>query len=243
MTVRWNIDCEARMNQEIEILYEDDFLIVCIKPPGIAAQGAKGFQTDFSDLLRLHIQKENNIKGEPYLGIIHRLDQPTGGIMVFAKEKGSAAILSAQVSSNQMKKRYYAVLEKKPPVLEGILKDYLQKDGKANVSCIVDKEKQNIEDGKFAELSYKVIGGQEYKGQELYLADIELKTGRHHQIRAQFSHIGCPLYGDRKYNPSTNGRGLGLFSYYLEFFHPKTKKRMEFKQIPLKGIFTLFFQE
>ena len=241
MTARWNIDCEARMNPEIEILYEDDFLIVCIKPPGIAAQGAKGFQTDLSDLLRLYIQKENKIKGEPYLGVIHRLDQPTGGIMVFAKERGSAAILSKQASSNQMKKRYYAVLEKKPPMLEGTLKDYLKKDGKANISCIADNRKQGIEEGKFAELVYKIIGEQEYKGQVLYLADIELKTGRHHQIRAQFSNIGCPLYGDRKYNPSTNGAGLALFSYYLEFFHPKTKKIMQFKQMPVNEIFTLFF--
>lgn len=245
--------------KDIRILYEDRYIIVCVKPAGIASQGSRGFQQDLTDLLKLHIQQETGIKGEPYLGIVHRLDQPVGGIMVYAKEPQSAAALSAQAASDGMKKRYYAVLEKCPAEQEGVLKDYLLRDGRTNTSCVVPETRRMEKDVKPAELSYQILNEcavsmmrgtgaeqmsartSQQNGKKLYLAEIELKTGRHHQIRVQFAHIGCPLYGDAKYNPDTAGRALALFSHYLAFTHPQTKKRMQFEQKPDAGIFTEFF--
>lgn len=277
------------LKNNLNILYEDGQLIVCIKPAGIASQGGKGFQQDLTDLLKFHIQKTTGCKGEPYLGIVHRLDQPVGGIMVYAKEPKSAASLSAQAASDEMKKRYYAVLEKKPAEQEGTLRDYLLRNGRTNMSAVVSESRKKEKDVKLAELSYRIIeeatdrtqmepmpmmpagqveqkqtgqveqmpAGQieqmrqteqisaeqasQQEPRSLYLAEIELKTGRHHQIRVQFAHAGCPLYGDRKYNPNTTGRELALFSHYLEFTHPKTKKRMQFEQKPDGGIFADFF--
>lgn len=224
--------------KDIRILYEDTQLIVCIKPAGTASQGGKGFKQDMTDLLKLHLYRETGLKGEPYLGIVHRLDQPVGGIMVYAKNPESAAALSAQAASDGMKKCYYAVLEKCPEKQAGILKDYLWQDGRTNTSCVVPESRKQEKGVKLAELSYQVL---QQSSKNLYLAEIELKTGRHHQIRVQFAHAGCPLYGDRKYNPDTVGRELALFSHYLSFTHPQTRERMQFEQNPDSGIFTEFF--
>lgn len=224
--------------QKIKILYEDAELIVCIKPAGIASQGGKGFRQDMTDLLKLHIQREADVKGEPYLGVVHRLDQPVGGIMVYAKNAASAASLSAQAASGAMKKRYYAVLEKCPAKKEGVLRDYLLRDGHRNTSCVVPESRRGEKDVKPAELSYRVLK----TAAGSCLAEIELKTGRHHQIRVQFSNAGYPLYGDRKYNPKTEGRELALFSHYLEFTHPKTGKRLQFDEKPESGIAADFFE-
>lgn len=253
----------------LKILYEDADIIVCIKPAGIASQGSKGFAQDMTDLLKLHIQKSTGVKGEPYLGVIHRLDQPVGGVMVYAKNAASAAFLSAQAASDEMKKRYYAVLEKCPSEPEGTLRDYLLRDGRTNMSAVVSETRKKERDVKLAELSYRIMGERPRNAtaestttvlsagmpdiqpdaqadskqgvSQLHLAEISLKTGRHHQIRVQFSHAGCPLYGDRKYNPTTEGRELALFSHYLEFTHPQTKKRMQFDEKPEHGIFAEFF--
>ncbi len=228
--------------KELRILYEDTSLLVCVKPAGIASQGGSIFQTDLTDLLKTLLKKRGEITGEPYLGVIHRLDQPVGGIMVFAKEPESAAALSAQAASDKMKKCYYAVLENKPVFTDGELINYLLRDNRTNMSHVVDEGKK--EKGvKRAELSYHILEEKSYKEQKVWLAEITLKTGRHHQIRVQFSHAGCPLYGDRKYNSTTEGKELALFSHYLEFVHPKTKKVMQFDQKPTDGIFSLFFEK
>lgn len=225
------------------ILYEDTSLLVCVKPAGIASQGASGFQIDMTDLLKLFLKKRTEIEGEPYLGIVHRLDQPVGGIMVYAKEAESAADLSAQASSDKMKKRYYAVLEHKPDLDEGSYINYLFRDGRTNMSYVVEQSRKREREVKRAELTYHILHKITYEERSLWLAEIALKTGRHHQIRVQFSHAGCPLYGDRKYNPSTEGRELALFSHYLEFTHPKTKKVMQFDQKPTDGVFSMFFDK
>lgn len=228
-----------------EILYEDASLIVCVKPAGIASQGSGGFQTDLCDLLKLHMKKQTKTNGEPYLGVVHRLDQAAGGVMVYAKNPQSAAILSAQVApalADSMKKRYYAVLEGRPAKSEGILRDYLFRDGRANKSYVAEKGQNSQREVKLAELSYRLLKELESGEQTLWLAEIELKTGRHHQIRVQFSHAGCPLYGDRRYHPASKGKELALFSHYLEFTHPKTKQRMTFDRNPSEGIFSFFFK-
>ncbi len=228
-------------HKEPIILYEDTSLLVCVKPAGIASQGGGGFQMDLTDMLKLSLKEREGIKGEPYLGIVHRLDQPVGGIMVYAKEAESAAALCAQVTSDKMKKRYYAVLEGKPTSVEGKLINYILRNGRTNTSHVVEESQKKEKGVKQAELAYHIIEEKSYKGQNIWLAEIELKTGRHHQIRVQFSYAGCPLYGDRKYNPDTKGKELALFSHYLEFIHPKTKKVMQFQQKPTEGIFPLFF--
>lgn len=224
--------------QNLKILYEDADIIVCIKPAGIASQGSRGFKQDMTDLLKLHIQTMTGKKGEPYLGIVHRLDQPVSGIMVYAKNAAAAASLSAQAASDKMKKRYYAVLEGCPSREEGVLTDYLLRDRRTNMSSVVPEARKKENGVKRAELSYSVMK----KKEALCLVEIELKTGRHHQIRVQFSHIGCPLYGDRKYHVTTEGRELALFSHYLEFVHPGTGKNMYFDETPESGIFTEFFE-
>lgn len=229
--------------KEITILYEDRHLLVCVKPAGIASQGGGGFQTDLIDMLKLHIKEADKAgggKGEPYLGVVHRLDQPVGGVMVYAKEPESAAHLSAQAASGQMGKRYLAVLENRPEKAEGVLKDYLFRDARTNMSKVVADSQRNQRGVKLAELSYRILESKETEGRELFLAEIELKTGRHHQIRVQLAHAGCPLYGDRKYNPSSKGGELALFSHYLEFTHPVTGERMRFSRKPTGGIFDFF---
>ena len=229
--------------KEIAILYEDEQLLVCVKPAGVASQGGGGFQTDLTDMLKLHIREESKAgggKGEPYLGVIHRLDQPVGGVMVYAKEPVSAARLSTQVSDGEMGKRYLAVLENRPERDTGVLKDYLFRDARMNMSRVVADSQKNQRGVKPAELSYRILESRESEGKELFLAEIELKTGRHHQIRVQFAHAGCPLWGDMKYNSSSKGRELALFSYYLKFTHPATGERMEFSRKPSGGIFDLF---
>ena len=111
------------------------------------------------------------------------------------------------------------------------------------MSYVVEQSRKREREVKRAELTYHILHKITYEERSLWLAEIALKTGRHHQIRVQFSHTGCPLYGDRKYNPSTEGRELALFSHYLEFTHPKTKKVMQFDQKPTDGVFSMFFDK
>ena len=234
------------------ILYEDTDLIICVKPVGIASQDEKGLQPALTDLLKQHLSKQTTQKGIPYLGIIHRLDKPVGGVMVYAKTKTAAAALSRQITFNQIKKHYYAVLSGTPFQSSATLINYLIQDKKNNKSIIC--ESSNPE-AKKAELSYQIIDqiSLNLENQEasytLTLADILLKTGRHHQIRVQFSHIGCPLYGDCKYNPTCKpiptltqrkNPAIALYSYGLEFFHPKTGKIMQFSHTPTDEIWRLF---
>lgn len=228
------------MEDRIPILYEDHAVIVCEKPPGIASQKGKGFQADVTDILKIHIQRERGDKKEPYLGIIHRLDQPAGGIMVYAKTPEAAASLSAQTAGRQMKKQYYAVLEGSPLEKEGVLIDYLLRDGKTNTSKAADSFCRERKDVKRAELSYRVLEEIFKEEKSLALADISLKTGRHHQIRVQFAHMGCPLYGDLKYNTNAKPGNLGLYARALEFVHPMSKKIMKFEKEPSVGIFCEF---
>ena len=172
------------------ILYEDTEILVCKKPAGLAVQSAKMGQQDMVSLLKNYRAMK---KEEPYIGLVHRLDQPVEGVMVFAKSKQAAANLSKQISEKQTDKYYYAVVCGKPKEKQANLVDYLCKDGKKNTSGVVTKETVGA---KRAELFYEVVEEKEDKA----LLRIELKTGRHHQIRVQLSHMGCPIYGDSKYN-------------------------------------------
>lgn len=207
----------------LNILYEDDAVIVCIKPAGIATQTKQIGQKDMESMLRTYRMQ----KGEPsYIGVVHRLDQPVSGVMVFAKTKEAAADLSRQVSAKGADKYYYAVTDGVPDKLKGTLEDYLLRDGKTNLSRVVGAKEPGA---KHAELAYEVIDKSETQA----LLRIKLATGRHHQIRVQMAHAGWPLVGDRKYNfkenMKTGATSLSLCSYKLGFNHPVTKKKMEFE--------------
>jgi len=201
----------------INIIYEDNHLLVVEKPINIPVQEDSSKDLDFLTILKDFIKKRDNKPGNVYLGLIHRLDRPVGGVMVFAKTSKCASRLSEQVRTRTLKKTYYAVVEGNVGK-EGTFKDYLLKDTKTNI-VKVDKK------GKEAILDYKLI---DYKD-NLSLVKINLKTGRSHQIRVQFSSRNYPLYGDNKYNKNAKiGQQIALFAKELELIHPITKEILNF---------------
>ena len=222
----------------ISILYEDKDIIVVEKPPGIESQGARGFEPDMVSEIRKHINKLSTNSREAYVGVIHRLDKPVGGIMVYAKNKKAAASLSKQVSNHEMKKVYRTLVCGKPVDNFGIYVDYLWKEDKTNTSQIVEKGKEGA---KEARLSYRVLGSGQVNDQEVSYLEVALYTGRHHQIRVQMAGHKTPVLGDRKYNPDGfSGRGnLALWACSLSFFHPVTGQKMEFFSQPKGQLFSL----
>jgi 23S rRNA pseudouridine1911/1915/1917 synthase len=217
----------------MKIIFEDAYLIVCEKMAGVPVETAKIGSMDMVSELKNYVM---NKTGDSYIGVVHRLDQPVEGIMVFAKNSFAAAELSKQISQNKMKKHYLAVLCGKPSSKRATLVDYLLKNGKTNTSSVVDK---GVSGAKRSELIYQV----KVNKNELSLAEIELITGRHHQIRVQMAHANLPLWGDVKYNKEfLNQRGImpALCAYKLEFVHPKTGKQMVFEMQPTGDIFKSF---
>lgn len=201
----------------INIIYEDNHLLIVEKPINIPVQADSSHDLDFLTILKDFIKKRDNKPGNVYLGLIHRLDRPVGGVMVFAKTSKCASRLSEHVRERILKKEYYAIVEGK---LEksGILKDYLLKNSKNN-TVYVDKR------GKEAILEYNLL---EYKN-GLSLVNINLKTGRSHQIRVQFSSRNHPLYGDQRYNKNAiPGQQIALFAHSLTLNHPITKEQLKF---------------
>lgn len=227
----------------LNILYEDEDILVVEKPVGMESQSAKSFQPDMVSEIKKHINTLSPKAGEPYVGVIHRLDKPVGGVMVYAKTKGAAEDLSKQVSGHQMKKKYLAVVCGKPVENSGTYVDYLWKDGKNNCSKIVDK---GIKDAKPAELHFRIVDSRKKEEEEYSLLEVTLETGRHHQIRVQMAGHGTPLWGDRKYNPrfqsGSAGGNVALFAYSLTFFHPASKKKMTYTAKP-RGEWSEIFQE
>lgn len=204
---------------ELNILYEDKDIIVCVKPAGIATQSSRIGTPDMVSLLKNHLHSKQPDR-QPYLAVIHRLDQPVTGLLVFAKNKKAAAELSRQLTTSGFGKHYLAVLSNCPSSEEAVLTDYLVKDGRTNTSHICSKETHGA---KEARLHYKII----QKTACSAIADITLDTGRHHQIRVQMASIGCPIVGDSKYGAPQPGQ-LMLFACRLTFKHPITKKALDF---------------
>lgn len=216
------------------ILYEDKDIIVCIKPAGTPTQSSSIGTPDMVSILKNHIYKSSPQKQPPYLAVIHRLDQPVEGLLVFAKNPASAKNLNKQLTEYGFGKHYRAILTGTPPSPEGDLIDFLIKDGKRNLSRVCTP---NTPGAKKAALHYKVLESKP----PYSLVDVTLKTGRHHQIRVQMAHLGCPIAGDLKYGstsiPSTAAYSddtshtfhtLQLFACRLSFKHPSTKKQMDF---------------
>jgi 23S rRNA pseudouridine1911/1915/1917 synthase len=218
------------------ILYEDNHLIVCVKPVGILSQADGKPNEDMLSLLKDYVRNKYAKPGNVYLGLVHRLDRNVGGVMVFARTSKAAARLSAAIRNHEMEKGYLAVLEASLPVgSDGILEDAVVKDEKQRIGRIVE------EGGKPAILSYSVLAGKQVEGRPLTLVRISLKSGRFHQIRLQFSSRGMPLYGDRKYGSTTRQTDIGLFADRLAFPHPVSGETLEFSIRPDSGVFNLFF--
>lgn len=226
------------------IIYEDEDILVVYKPAGIATQTARVGQQDMVSELKNYLKKTQQ---EPYLGLVHRLDQPVSGILVFARNKKAAADLSRQITDGTMKKYYYALIYGCPEKEQATLEDYLYKDAKNNRSLIV---KEDFPEAKKAVLHYhhrSTLMVLE-KGEEVSLMEIELMTGRHHQIRVQMSHAGMALLGDSKYGSECSKelsreigcRNVALCAYKLCFYHPISHKWMSFEKPPEDELFHPF---
>ena len=211
-----------------KIIYEDKDIIVVHKPSGIATQTKGIGSKDMVSILKNHIAKETGIKKEPYLAVIHRLDQPVEGLLVFAKTPEASKDLNRQLTTSGFGKYYRAVLTGTLSNKEGDLEDYLVKDKRSNSSKVCSKD---TPDAKIARLHYKITDTFEKEDGQIYSnAIITLDTGRHHQIRVQMKNAGAPLAGDRKYGGAcTSYTKLQLTACRLTFKHPITKKKMEFE--------------
>lgn len=211
---------------EPQIVYEDNHLLVVIKPKNMSVQEDDSHDPDLLMLLKEYIKKRDNKPGNVYLGLVHRLDRPTGGVMVFAKTSKCADRLSEQIRNRQLKKKYLCVVKGVPNHLEDTLTAYLLKNAENNT---VSLSTQSNKEAKFAELEYKVLDS--VKGYSL--VKVDLHTGRSHQIRVQMAKQNLtPIYGDFKYGEKDHGSNLGLWAYELSFAHPITKKNMDFKVYP-----------
>lgn len=228
----------------INILYQDAHIIVCEKPAGTPTQSKGLYAKDMVSILKSELAKSSKSNQEPYLGLIHRLDQPVGGIMVFAKTPQAAKELSIQLQKNIIKKHYLAVITNDLSSTGNkstTLIDEIVQNKKDNSSKIVPFK---TPESKTAELSYTVKEIITYQDQPLSLIDIALRTGRHHQIRVQTAaHLGG-IWGDKKYNEKFQQSHalttLCLYAYKLEFHHPITKRKMVYYNFPQYDIFSRF---
>lgn len=214
-----------------QILLENKEILVVYKPAGIAVQSGSVGQMDLEHQLLGYLSATCRGREIPYLAVVHRLDQPVEGVLLFAKTKEAAAACSAQVQNGKMKKEYLAVVSPAPKEKEGLLTDYLLRDGKSNSSKVVKKDTRGA---KRAQLKYSVLEENE-EGQALVA--VQLMTGRHHQIRVQLSHAGMPIVGDRKYGNEAGQKKNGpaellLCARALTFTDPMTGEEKKVQVVP-----------
>ena len=210
-----------------EKLNVDNHIIVVEKPVNIPSQGDKTGDVDMLTIIKEYLKEKYNKPGNVYLGLIHRLDRPVGGVMVFAKTSKAAARLSEQVRDKVFKKQYLVIANGKFDKETGVLSDYLLKNERKNMSRVVPEGTKN---SKYAELDYEIL---KYDAElNLSVLKINLHTGRHHQIRVQLSSRNHSIYGDQKYGGRGHGKQICLWAYELTINHPITKEEMTFKSIP-----------
>ena len=210
---------------DIRVLYEDNHLLVVEKPANVPVQADASGDEDLLTACKRYIKERYQKPGEVYLGLIHRLDRPVGGVMVFARTSKAAARLTEQFSAHKAQKRYAAIVEGSAPG-EGRLTDWLLKNESTNTTAVV---KEGTPGAKQARLSYRTLA----RANGLSLLDINLQTGRPHQIRVQFSHASLPIKGDQRYNPSARvGDQIRLWAYALTIAHPTLKEPMAFYALP-----------
>lgn len=211
----------------MEVLYEDNHIIVVVKEPNIPSQADKTGDKDMLTMVKEYVKEKYQKPGEVYIGLVHRLDRPVGGVMIFARTSKAASRLSEQVRNKIFKKKYLAVVDGKFEKNNGILENYLYKNERNNMSKVADKNKKNA---KYAKLEYEVLDYDEKRN--LSLVKINLHTGRHHQIRVQLANFDHSLYGDQKYGKRGSNKQIRLWAYELEFEHPVKKEKMTFRSIP-----------
>ena len=213
---------------DVTILHEDNSVLVVVKPQNIPSQGDDSGDLDLLSLLKDYVKTKYNKPGNVYLGLVHRLDRPTGGVMVFAKNSKSAERLSKQIVDGTMSKQYLATVVGTPNEPRATLVNYLKKNPLTNTVYVATL---GDHDAKRAELSYNVL---ESYHDVVSLVQVQLGTGRSHQIRVQMANIGCPVFGDVRYGGDSlaKGHNLALWAYRLEFDHPVTHQRMVFVAYP-----------
>lgn len=217
----------------LDVIYEDNQIIVVIKPQNVPTQEDSSKDVDMLTIVKNYIKEKYNKQGNVYVGLVHRLDRPTGGVMVFAKTSKAAARLSESIKTGEMGKTYLAVVNGSPKDKKQKLVNYLKKNEKTNVVSVVG---QAVSEAKYAELDYIVLDEK----QNTSLLKINLVTGRSHQIRAQLSNLGHAIYNDFKYGSKTKGHLL-LWAYELVLIHPTTKQKMTFKVLPeLKSMWAVY---
>ena len=213
--------------EDLKVLFEDNHIIVVVKPQNIPTQEDESKDKDMLTIVKEYIKDKDNKPGNVFVGLVHRLDRPTGGVMVFAKTSKGASRLTEQIQSGDFKKRYLAVINGKPREKRAKLVNFLKKNPRNNTVMVVPELTTGA---KRAELDYEIVEEKE----KVSLADIKLHTGRSHQIRVQMKTIGCPVYGDVKYGGDilAKGHNLALWAYELKFVHPTTKENMTFRVYP-----------
>ncbi|MCL1933451.1 MAG: RluA family pseudouridine synthase [Candidatus Azobacteroides sp.] len=201
------------------VLYEDNHLIVVNKTCSEIVQGDKTGDIPLSETIKQWLKEKYNKPGNVFVGVVHRLDRPVSGLVVFAKTSKALERMNAMFRQGEVKKTYWAIVKKRPPQSEGELVHYLVRNEKQNKSYAYDYEKQGSQK---AILFYKLIA----QSDRYFLLEIDLKTGRHHQIRCQLAKIGCPVKGDLKYgfDRSNSDGGISLHSREISFIHPVSKK-------------------
>ncbi len=204
----------------MKVIYEDNHILVIEKPINVPMQEDSSEDMDVIRLAKEYLKNKYNKPGNVYCGLVHRLDRPVGGVVVLAKTSKAASRLSDSIRTNKMNKKYCAIVVGQLPN-EKVLKDYLIKDDKTNTSRVTSEKY-----GKYSELSYKVLDRKD----NLSFIQIDLKTGRSHQIRVQFASRNCPLYGDQRYNKDARvGQQIALWATELSFPHPTTQEMLSFE--------------
>lgn len=218
---------KALYMMNLNVLYEDNHILVVIKEPNIPSQADKTKDKDMLTIVKNYIKNRYNKPGNVYVGLVHRLDRPVGGIMIFAKTSKAAARLSEQIRNKEFKKRYVAVVDGKFEKNKDMLEDYLYKDERNNISKVVSNTKKNA---KLSKLDYEVLNYDDKRN--LTLIKINLYTGRHHQIRVQMANCGHSLYGDQKYGTRGKNKQIRLWAYEVELKHPVKKNDLKFTYYP-----------
>jgi 23S rRNA pseudouridine1911/1915/1917 synthase len=220
----------------IEVLYEDNHLIAVYKKPSELSQRDKTGDSALDSEVKKYLAEKYKKPGDVFLGVVHRLDRPVGGVMLFARTSKALERLNEIFRTREVRKTYLAVVNERPPDDEAVLTHFLKKNEQQNKTYVYDNE---VKGSKEASLSYKLAG----RSDRYFLLEIELHSGRHHQIRAQLAKIGCPVKGDLKYGyPRSNEDGsICLFARRLEFTHPVKKEKISITaHFPKGDVWKLF---
>ena len=206
------------------VIYEDNHLLIVSKRPGEIVQGDKTGDVPMVESLKLYLKEKYNKPGNVFLGLVHRLDRPVGGLVIFAKTSKALSRMTQMFAKGEVQKSYLAIVTDKPQDVQARLTHYLVRNEKQNKSYAYHQERAN---SKRAELSYRLISS----GEHYHLVEVDLHTGRHHQIRCQLSAIGCPIKGDLKYGAkrSNPDGSISLLSYRLRFRHPVSGVDLDIK--------------